>query len=127
MKKINIEKTKLINNQLYLIPKDVVPSTIANTFKAGEQLLVDSDQLEFIYLLDANEQFVHVHIPFPIWPDIQKAMEEKLDVGLILNEEKTLICTNFHEELYYLLDNIKDNGNYGTKLPSAVETVFSNE
>ena len=122
MKKIEIIEAQIESDALFLMPKEWYKEY--ETPVAGGQMLVDSDREAFIYLLEQGEEYVYVHIPASIWPKLERANQERVQVKLCLTEEVQLILTNFQEELQYLVGNIKGNGNYGTKLPELIEELF---
>lgn len=91
--------------------------------KPGEQILVDSDQLSFIYLMEDKEDYTYIVLSEQIWSFLKSAIEQKLPVWLTYNDEKTEL-TNFLEELEYVLSNIKDNSNYGEEMLEKADKIF---
>ena len=92
--------------------------------KASGQMLVDSDGLSFVYLLEKEETYTYILIPHKVWKDVKRALTEQLPVFLT-NQGERLFLTQFHEELSYLIENIKGNSNYGDKMVTEVEAVFA--
>ena len=86
-------------------------------------MLVDSDGLSFIYLLEKEEDYTYIVIPNTVWNEIKIALTEQLPVYLSNQSERNLI-KQFHEELSYLIENIKGNSNYGEKMVNEVEAIF---
>jgi len=93
------------------------------TLRATGQMLVDSDQFSFIYVLDNGEDFVYLSVKEEFWPSLKEVLEKNLEVyANILNGE--ILLENFHSELQYLTENIKDNANYGNEMEQKVVEVF---
>ncbi|KPC98746.1 hypothetical protein LR69_03081 [Geobacillus sp. BCO2] len=86
-------------------------------------MLVDSDALAFAYILETDDRFLYVMIPKPWWPELKAALDAKEPVWLRCGE-RTLELEQFHDELSYLLENIRGNANYGEALEQAVQDVF---
>ncbi|MGN8845452.1 hypothetical protein ACTNDN_21870 [Niallia sp. HCP3S3_B10] len=97
-------------------------ANLENT-KASGQMLVDSDSLAFIYLLEKENEYVYLEIPEMVWKDCKVALEANNAFFIkALNGE--LLLENFKEELEYLIENIRGNGNYGEDMEKAVSSVF---
>lgn len=97
-------------------------ANLENT-KASGQILVDSDSLAFIYLLEKENEYVYLEIPEMVWKDCKVALESKGNI-LIKDATGELLLENFTDELEYLIENIRGNGNYGEEMEEAVSTVF---
>ncbi|MFJ5963770.1 MULTISPECIES: hypothetical protein [unclassified Bacillus (in: firmicutes)] len=80
--------------------------------KASGQMLVDSDHFAFVYILENEESFTYLILGENIWAPLKEAMNRDMPVYLTA-EQKTLELIQLHQELNYLIDNIKDNANYG--------------
>ncbi|MFL6517086.1 MAG: hypothetical protein ACJ8GL_03315, partial [Bacillus sp. (in: firmicutes)] len=89
----------------------------------GEQILVDSAQYSFIYLMEDKNDYTYIVLHEQIWPLLKNAQEKKLPVWVSFNDEQKELI-NFHDELDYLLTNIKGNSNYGKELVAKVEGIF---
>ncbi|MCF2648619.1 hypothetical protein ACTQ5K_16390 [Niallia sp. Sow4_A1] len=97
-------------------------ANLENTMASG-QMLVDSDSLAFIYLLEKENEYVYLEIPEMVWKDCKVALEANNAFFIkALNGE--LLLENFKEELEYLIENIRGNGNYGEEMEKAVSSVF---
>ena len=86
-------------------------------------MLVDSDQLSFVYLMEEGNDYVYILLPEPVWDDLKKGYVESLPVFLQAEESRTAL-NGFHDELGYLVENIKGNSNYGENMAAKVESVF---
>jgi hypothetical protein len=89
----------------------------------GEQILVDSAQYSFIYLMEDKNDYTYIVLHEQIWPLLKNAQENKLPVWVTFNDEQKELI-NFHDEFDYLLTNIKGNSNYGKELVTKVEGIF---
>ncbi len=123
--RIELVDTKVENRTLVLEPVEL-PSALneINDIKAQGQMLVDSDHLAFIYILESGDEFVYASLPHQIWPQLKDAMDNSYKVELKINDQQ-LELENLMEELSYLLENIKDNANYGEEMESKVVELFS--
>lgn len=87
------------------------------------QMLVDSDQLAFIYVVDKDDDYTYISIPESTWPKLKNALENCTAI-YITDQNEQLLLTDFHEELSYLIENIKGNSNYGEVMVEKVEALF---
>ncbi|WP_141432786.1 hypothetical protein [Bacillus sp. 03113] len=120
-KKLHIVKSNFNDkNELHLEIDDLY----FNNLQPLGQMLVDSDEHAFIYLAELNDEYTYIVLDESVWPKLKEAMEEKTTV-FIKQGENSFLLTNIHEELSYLVENIKGNSNYGKDMVSKVEAVFS--
>jgi hypothetical protein len=120
-KKLVIEKVERKDGQLYLI-NDHPPFSLKEAKPKGH-MLVDSDHLSFIYILETDEDFIYVAIPYECWNDVKQALAGEAAV-VLKSEELELELTSFKEELTYLIENIDGNANYGERMEQAVKEIF---
>ncbi len=85
---------------------------------AASRMIVDSDNMSFIYLLDDGEAFQRVHFVKETW----SMLNDFKGTEILLNGQVTL--DGFWEEMDFLLDNIVDNNNYGKAFETAVREQF---
>ena len=111
-----------VNNQKE-IQMEVDQQISLNQYRASGQMLVDSDGLSFVYLLEKEEDYTYIVIPNTVWKELKNALTEQLPVYLS-NQSERLLLNQFHEELSYLIENIKGNSNYGEKMVNEVEAIF---
>ncbi|KAJ0072564.1 hypothetical protein ACLBKW_05810 [Bacillus altitudinis] len=90
--------------------------------KASGQMLVDSDHFAFVYILETEESFTYLILGEHTWAPLKEAMNLEIPVYLAA-EEQTLELIQLHQELNYLIDNIKDNANYGD-MEEKVKSTF---
>ncbi len=111
-----------VNNQKE-IQMEIDQQISLNQYRASGQMLVDSDGLSFVYLLEKEEDYTYIVIPNTVWKELKIALTEQLPVYLS-NQSERLLLNQFHEELSYLIENIKGNSNYGEKMVNEVEAIF---
>jgi hypothetical protein len=120
-KRIELTEATIENNRLILQPASLLIEVEA--LKANGQMLVDSDQLSFIYILESADEFVYAGLPHTIWTKLKEAKDKDLPVILQINENE-IELTDLVPELNYLLENIKGNANYGDEMENKVVEVF---
>ncbi|PFH87831.1 hypothetical protein [Bacillus sp. AFS088145] len=89
-------------------------------------MIADSDQGSLLYILEENEEFVYVTVPYKYWSDLKKANDQNLNVFLKVGE-KSLSLNNWNEELTYLIQNVEGNFNYGEEFVKQVQIAFLEE
>lgn len=89
----------------------------------SEQILVDSDQYSFIYLMENQEDYTYIVLPEQIWPSLKEVLEKNLPVWIHSNGDH-IELSSFHDEFDYVINNIKGNSNYGTEMVTKVESLF---
>ncbi|WP_347550702.1 hypothetical protein ABFG93_03575 [Pseudalkalibacillus hwajinpoensis] len=119
--------------QYYIITGELSEETLTfglnekanlSTYKATGNMLVDSDSLSFVYLLDGGEGYTYIRFQEEVWPMLNNVLEKDLKVVVTSEAEETLELIEIKEELTYLVENIKDNSNYGEVMNQAVEKAF---
>ncbi|WP_445486706.1 UPF0738 family protein [Niallia sp. 03133] len=118
--KLQLINLEIKNNELIL---GVEESTSIDEYNASGQMLVDSDALSFIYLLEEKDRYVYLVIGNKWWNEIKEGKKLALPVFLTNGTQKVLL-EQFFEELNYLVENIEGNSNYGEEMEKAVGTVF---
>lgn len=88
-----------------------------------DHVLVDSDNLAFLYILENETSFIYVSIPHTCWEALNEAMKNDMSMFVRVNDTD-IELTAFKEEVEYLVENIEGNANYGEALVNAVEKVF---
>jgi hypothetical protein len=120
-KKIIVTNAKVENDEL-LLWTDM--ETKITSLAATGQMLVDSDQLSFIYIVDNEDGYQYVTIPEAAWNAIQQGLQGELEVFLA-NAGGKLKLDSFRGEMKYLIENITGNSNYGEEMVTKVEQVFA--
>ena len=117
-KRITITKANFLDSKLYLHASESISG-----LSPAEQILVDSKEFSFVYLLENLEGYTYIDMKEPIWPLLKKGMDQPTPVW-ILFEDTQLELTNFYEELTELINNIRGNSNYGAEMVTKVEEIF---
>lgn len=121
-KRIELTKAMIDNNSLILHPES--NSIEIQGLQAKGQMLVDSDNLAFIYILETADEFVYAGLPHTIWTELREAKDKGLKVILQIKEQNLELIDLF-DELDYLLENIKGNANYGEEMEKKVVELFA--
>lgn len=95
----------------------------AESLEAAGQMITDTDNRTFIYLLDTGTEFIYVQFAEETWSFLAEALQRK-DVPLLFWGKQIMPLDSFHEELWMLIDNIEGNDNYGETFYLAVEKAF---
>ncbi len=93
-------------------------------FTPSGRMLVDSNQLAFIYILDSDEGYHYVVFQKETWEQLNDMLQNDVSVYLKGKGDILLELKEFQSELTYLLSNIKDNPNYGEQMNREVEKTF---
>jgi hypothetical protein len=120
-KMLVVEKVEKRDERLSLI-SDHPPFSLEQA-KPKNHMLVDSDKIAFIYILETDEDFIYVVIPYQFWTDIKQVLTDNIPIFLQSGTIE-LELTNFKEELTYLIENIDGNANYGEQMEQAVKEIF---
>jgi len=88
------------------------------------KMITDSDNLSFVYLLEVEEGYEHLHFTQTVWPLMVDVLTTNLDPMLSWKDE-IILLPGFKDELTMLIYNIEGNDNYGEMFSSAVEQAFS--
>jgi hypothetical protein len=121
MKKMVSVLSGVIESNRLILNVDEKMSLVDVTAK--EQMLVDSDQLSFVYILETDGEYTYLVLQARMWPKLKEAVDKSLSV-VLTNQKETLSLPMFIEELTYLIENIKGNSNYGEEMVEKVENTF---
>jgi hypothetical protein len=117
-KQIKINQANVESNRVNLLTNESITGFIPK-----EHILVDSDHFSFIYLMEENDQYVYVGLEESIWPVLKEAIDQKLPAYLVSDKEEVELIS-FQDEIEYIINNIKGNGNYGEEMVEKVEKTF---
>jgi hypothetical protein len=121
MKKMMPVMSAVIENETLMLKVDETNSLV--DVIPREQILVDSDQFSFVYILEINEEYTYLVLTAEIWQILKEAVNQSLSV-VLTNHKDSLTLPMFIEELNYLIENIKGNSNYGEEMVEKVESTF---
>ncbi|WP_034644840.1 hypothetical protein [Bacillus methanolicus] len=116
--KIHIQSAQIKENQLLLQAEFPI-----SNLRAVGRILVDSENFSFIYLTENKDDYTYIVLSEPIWDQLREALQSEIPVYLASHGE-TLELINFHNELKYLIENIRGNSNYGEGMVEKVENTF---
>lgn len=94
--------------------------------KAAGQLITDSDENAFVYLMDDSDGYTYVLFPKTVWPLLAVTLGADKDPVLVWGKTD-IVLDNFREELNMLIFNIEGNHNYGEEFANAVEEAFKEQ
>ncbi|MDC2863922.1 MULTISPECIES: hypothetical protein [unclassified Bacillus (in: firmicutes)] len=119
--KIQVKSVEKRENALIFCAENI--ELCVEELKARSHVLVDSDNLSFLYILENETSFIYVSIPQTCWEELKHAMknDEKMFVRI---QDVEIELEQMKEELEYLIGNIEGNANYGEELVNEVERVF---
>jgi hypothetical protein len=117
-KQIKINQATVESNRMNLRTNETISGFIPK-----EHILVDSDHFSFIYLMEENDQYVYVGLDESIWSVLKEAIDQKLPAFLV-SDKKEVELISFQDEMEYIINNIKGNGNYGEEMVAKVEKTF---
>lgn len=93
-------------------------------FQPTGQVLADSDNQAFLYIIDEQDAYSYLCFDQAIWPQLLQMVQ--LDQKAMLTmADGTLELTDFTDELKALLFNIEGNGNYGDSFVEMIEKAFA--
>ncbi|MEK4424186.1 UPF0738 family protein [Solibacillus sp. FSL K6-1523] len=116
-----IERFEIINQELHFILNE---KELQIQLEATGQVIVDSDNESFLYIVEENNAYSYISFSKELWPQLLQMILTKQTPYLTWNTGR-IELTNFVEELNMLLFNIEGNGNYGELFVAAVEQQFS--
>ncbi|MCD7034987.1 hypothetical protein LRR81_12080 [Metabacillus sp. GX 13764] len=122
MKKILVSTANRKEGKLLFEAEPYEGST--NELAPTGQILADSDQLSFIYILENSEEFIYLNLPHHLWGTIHEARNSETEAAVMINGTEIKL-NNFFPEMQALLENIKGNANYGEDMEKQVSGSFS--
>lgn len=117
-KTIKINQAIIENNQLQLTTSESI-----SCLTPREHMLVDSDHVSFIYLMEENDDYTYIVLDESIWSTLKEALNRNVPAYLISGQEQ-IELNSFQDELEYVINNIKGNSNYGEEFVEKVEKTF---
>lgn len=114
------ERMRIYVNEIKIQDDQMLCYTDQSTEGLSEvgQMIVDSDNFSFVYLMDNGSSFSYLIFVQETW----SMLHEHKDKKIVIND--TLTLTQFKDELTYLLNNIEGNSNYGNEFVATVEETF---
>ena len=115
-----IEQLQWNENNLHLSLNELLDE---KQFQPAGQVLVDSDDYSFIYLIDEGDQYSYLKFSQNVWPQLVELLKSERNPYLQVGEQ-LIELSNFNDELRTLILNIEGNDNYGNEFVQAVESQF---
>ncbi|TDL35306.1 hypothetical protein E2R51_06230 [Jeotgalibacillus sp. S-D1] len=119
-KKVWLNRTSYIENQLIL--EGETTEQIGELSPSG-QLIVDSDELSFVYLAEEGDEYTYLYLPDFIWEELKTAMDKENEIFVHIGNNKMPLI-QLKDEIEYLIFNIEGNSNYGEEMVNKVESIF---
>lgn len=119
-KKVWLNQTSHIENQLVLTGEST--DEIGKLNPSG-QVIVDSDELSFVYLAEEGDDYTYLYLPDFIWMELKEAMDKNFEIIVHIGENRMPLL-QLKDEVEYLVFNIEGNSNYGDEMVEKVESVF---
>jgi hypothetical protein len=127
-KRLDVSHSSVANNTIQLMTKEKITLDEAKQLQATGSMLVDSDGLALIYILENEDDFVYLSISDDHWPVLNKGLENSLTIELSIpttdGKNYSIELENITAEFHYLKDNIADNANYGEEMVNKFTKVF---
>jgi hypothetical protein len=124
MQKLNVTEINKTDEKYVVLCKHTLSEEEIQGIKAGERMLVDSDGLAFVYILEDESQFYYLTFEQNSWFELYEAYKIDLPLVVELGNNNLIELSQLHAELDFLLENIEGNSNYGEELETAVREVF---
>ncbi|GAE37064.1 hypothetical protein [Halalkalibacter akibai] len=124
MKKLNVTEIQEKPEGFVASVKEELNVELARTLKAGNRMLVDSDGLAFIYIIEDELDYYYVSFGKGTWPSLKKLLANQGSLDLELGNSLNIELTAIADELAFLTENIEGNSNYGEEMEKAVSDIF---
>lgn len=92
-------------------------------YTASENVLTDSEEIAFVYLVDDGEAFCPIYFTQEYWSTLLEVIQSNQDPFVAINDQ-VIQLTGLVEQLNMLIANIEGNANYGEPFVRAVESSF---
>lgn len=115
-----IEQFEIVGNELHFSLNELSEE---KQFLPAGQVIVDSDDFCFIYIIEEENQYSYLKIPQKLWPQLVSLLKTEQNPFLQVGNQ-LIELTDFNDELKTLLFNIEGNDNYGADFVNAVESDF---
>ncbi len=125
-RRLNVQSTAWKENKLILLIENEWNTEISD-WKDSERMLVDSDGLAFIYVLEDKDGFIYISIENKHWNEVKNALQKDAAFVVLNEKREELELTAFSREMEFLTDNIQGNANYGQQMEDEVIKVFGTE
>ncbi|MFG6496377.1 hypothetical protein P8610_13505 [Fictibacillus sp. UD] len=124
--RMNVQSTAWNENKLILLVQSEISKELSQ-WKDSERMLVDSEGLAFIYVLEREEGFIYISIDNDHWNELKNGLQKNADFVIQNEKGEELELTAFSREMEFLTENIQGNANYGQQMENEVIKVFGTE
>ena len=116
-----IDHVEVVHNEIYFILNE---KKQLSQLQSTGQVIVDSDNEAFLYIIEENEAYSYISFSKNVWPQlIQMLLAEQK--AYLKVEDGLLPLQQFADELQGLLYNIEGNSNYGDQFVDNIEKAFA--
>lgn len=116
-----IQQFEVLHNEIHFILNE---NKKRSQLQPVGQVIVDSDNDAFLYIIEENDAYSYVSFSKEVWPQLVQMLLADQKAYLKV-EDGSFVLDQFAEELRGLLYNIEGNSNYGDQFVQAVEKAFA--
>lgn len=116
-----IDQVEVVHNEIYFILNE---KKQLSQLQSTGQVIVDSDNEAFLYIIEENEAYSYVSFSNNVWPQLLKMLTAEQKAYLKV-EDGLLPLVQFADELQGLIYNIEGNSNYGDQFVDRIEKAFA--
>lgn len=116
-----IQQFEVVHNEIHFILNE---NKKLSQLQPVGQVIVDSDNEAFLYIIEENDAYSYISFSQEIWPQLVQMLLADQQAYLKV-ADGSLPLDQFAEELKGLLYNIEGNSNYGDQFVQAVEQAFA--
>lgn len=116
-----IQQFEVLHNEIHFILNE---NKQLSQLQPVGQVLVDSDNDAFLYIIEENDAFSYLSFSQAVWPQLVQMLLADQQAYLKV-QDGSFPLIQFADELKGLLYNIEGNSNYGDHFVQAVEKAFA--
>lgn len=116
-----IDHVEVVHNEIYFILNE---KKQLSQLQSTGQVIVDSDNEAFLYIIEENEAYSYISFSENVWPHLLQMLLAEQKAYLKV-EDGLLPLQQFADELQGLLYNIEGNSNYGDQFVDNIEKAFA--
>lgn len=116
-----IDHVEVVHNEIYFILNE---KKQLSQLQSTGQVIVDSDNEAFLYIIEENEAYSYISFQKNVWPQLLQMLLAEQKAYLKV-EDGLLPLQQFADELQGLLYNIEGNSNYGDQFVDNIEKAFA--
>ncbi|MEK4384896.1 hypothetical protein MKZ25_03740 [Solibacillus sp. FSL W7-1464] len=116
-----IDHVEVVHNEIHFILNE---KKQLSQLQSTGQVIVDSDNEAFLYIIEENEAYSYISFANNVWPQLLQMLLTEQKAYLKV-EDGLLSLEQFADELQGLLYNIEGNSNYGDQFVGNIEKAFA--